>query len=187
MEEEYLDEIILKEKNRRRKERYIKEIMEQGLPEEVLQTIEIGEIAEIKIPLFFQDMPQNIIDRKYVFEPQPQIIMTNRRGTVDFTFSVLEVSVPGEQLQENVDTAKKGMQRFLPTALFRDEGHESIHGVEVCWFSYIRTTPDGQKTYNMIFYAAMERTIVITMCCVLTLWEKWSVITKYCVSTLKGR
>lgn len=187
MAREYLDEIILKEKNRRQKEQVIQEIMEEGLPEEILQTVEIGEIAEIKIPSFFQDMPQEVADRRYSFEPQPQIIKTNREGTVDFTFSVLEAQVSGEQFPEAVTAAKNGMQRILATAVFQEEGNETIHGIEVCWFSYFRTSPEGEKTYNMIFYAAAKQAVTVTMCCHDSMWEKWSVIAKYCVSTLKGR
>lgn len=187
MAEEYLDEMILKEKNRRRKEKTVRKIMEEGLPEELLQTVEIGETAEIKIPSFFRDMPRETADRRYSFEPRPEIIKTNREGTVEFTFSVLEVEIPGEQLQEAVTAAKEGLQRFLATATFLEEGHETIHGTEVCWFSYLRTSPEGEKTCNMICYAAAKQTVTVTICCHADLWEKWSVIAKYCMSTLKGR
>lgn len=187
MAEEYLDEIILRERNRRQKEQAIQEILEEGLPEEVLQTVEIGEIAEIKLPAFFQDMPREIADRRYSFEPQPQIIKTNREGTVDFTFSVLEAEILGEQLPEAVTAAKEGMQRFLATAIFLEEGHETIRGMEVCWFSYIRTSPEGEKSYHMIFYAAAKQAVTVAMCCHASLREKWSAIARYCVSTMKGR
>ena len=187
MTEEYLDEIILKEKNRRRKEQTVREILEEGLPDEILQTVEIGEIAKMKIPSFFQDMPREIAERKYSFEPCPQIIKTNREGTVDFTFSVLEVKVSGEQLPEAVAAAKKGMQRIRATAVFQEEGQETIQGMEVCWFSYVRTSPEGEKIYNMIFYVAAEQSLAITMCCLVSLWEKWSAVARYCISTLKGR
>lgn len=187
MEEGFLDEIILKEKNRRRKEQTTREILEEGLPDEILQTVEIGEIAEMKIPSFFQDMPREAAGRKYSFEPRPQIIKTNREGTVDFTFSVLEAEVCAEELQETVTAAKEGLRRILATAVFLEEGQETVQGIEVCWFSYVRTSPEGGKTYNMIFYAAAGRPVAITMCCHASLWEKWSAVARYCISTLKGR
>lgn len=106
---------------------------------------------------------------------------------MDFTFSVLEVKVSGEQLPEAVAAAKKGMQRILATAVFQEEGQETIQGMEVCWFSYVRTSPEGEKIYNMIFYVAAEQSLAITMCCLVSLWEKWSAVARYCISTLKGR
>lgn len=187
MAEEYLDEIILKERNRRQKEQAIQEILEEGLPEEVLQTVEIGEIAEIKLPAFFQDMPREIADRRYSFEPQPQIIKTNREGTVDFTFSVLEAEGYTGELQENVNTAKRGLQRFMPTTLFLEEGTEEVNGIKIYWFSYIKTAFSGAKSYNMFFCAAMNKIVMITMNCKADIKENCSAIARCCIRTLRGK
>lgn len=187
MAEDYLDEIILKEKNRRRKEQTVREILEEGLPDEILQTVDIGEVAEIKIPSFFQDMPQDTAERKYSFEPRPQIIKTNREGTVDFTFSVLEATVNKEELQEHVNTAKNGLKRFMPTALFLEEGDEDVNGIKIYWFSYIKTALSGAKIYNIFFYAAVNKIVMVSMNCREDIRENCSAIARYCIHTLRGK
>lgn len=187
MAEEYLDEIILKEKNRRRKEQAVREILEEGLPDEILQTVEIGDIAEIRIPCFFQDMPQEAAERKYSFEPRPQIIKTNREGTVDFTFSVLEAAVHAEELRETVNIAKNGLKRFMPTTLFLEEGNEEVNGIKIYWFSYIKTALSGAKIYNMFFYAALDKIVMVTMNCRADIMGNCSAIARYCIRTLRGK
>lgn len=188
MAEEYLDEVVLKFKKQRSQEHILKVIRENGLPEDFFQTVSIGEgLAEINIPHFFQDMPQEWINRKYTNDPQPQIIKTNKNMSVDFTISVLDVAIPSSELKENVEMTQKGLLRILPAGVFYKSGQEEVQGVSVCWYSYMNTTSDNKKMYNMNFFAALEKVVMITMACDIEQMQNCEAIAMYCIHTLKGR
>lgn len=188
MDSKYLDEAILREKNRRRQIQLAKDITENGLPEELLQTVYIGgRMAQMQLPRLLQDMPSEWIEQNLAFDPQPQIVMADTKGTVRFIFTVLDCAVSGRDLPENVEEVKKGMQRFSPNTLFGEIKRQEINGVAVCWFSYISNTRDNRKAYSMTFYAALEKTVVITMVCDYASCDRWELIAETCIQTLKER
>lgn len=188
MKDKYLDEIILEERRKRMEAVLDLEVnLEEDLPEEYLQTIDIedGKIT-IKIPAFMEDMPQEWIENKYEFEPSPQIIKTNKSGTVNFTFSLLDVTVPGEELPIQFRECREGMRKFMPELVFFDEGEEEINGIRVCWTEFMNNARGG-KIYNLLFFAATERVLVGSLNCPYQKHELWIKIGKLCMKTLRGR
>ena len=188
MDERYLDELILRERRKRDNVRFVEDIMENGLPEELFQVVNIGNgIAEMKIPSLLEKMSQELIERKYAFDPQPQVIMTNRAGTVNWTISVLDAIILESELQENVSAVKNGLHRFSPTVIFGEEVFEKVDNIAICWFSYVINTLDGKKIYSIHCYAAAKKVILFTMSCDYAIRKGWEAIAKYCMQTLKGK
>lgn len=187
MENKFFDEIIVREKGRRKKAEFLKEIEENGFPKEFFQTVCIGNgIARIKLPDFLREMPREWIEQRYTFEPEPQLVMANGNGSVVFSFSLLDVEISGDVLRENVCIARKGMQQFLPSAIFYEDGQVKVNEMDVCWYAYLYNTQDGKKTCNRVYYVAAPQVIVITMTCAYSLRQQWEAIIKYCIGTLKG-
>lgn len=189
MTEKFLDELILKAKRQKRKEELQQFIGQQeGLPEELFQTVCVGgDMAQIKLPVGLKPLPKELIDQKYEFDPQPQIVLTNLRGDVNFTASVLDVSIPGNELPACVEGSMEGLRRYLAAIVFYEKGQEVINGIEVCWFSYTNNSFDGCKIYTMVFYAATEKTVTITMNCRYEQMEKWDAVAKICIKSLTGK
>ncbi len=189
MAEEFLDEIILKGRQEKKKEKLMQYVQQQyTMPDELFQKICIGgDMAEIKIPVGLMPMPQELIDKKYQFDPQPQIVMTNMKGDVNFTFSMLDVAVPGGDLFSCVEECMDGLRGYMPSIVFYDKGQEEIHEIAVCWFTYMSNSLDGHKIYNLTFYAATEKTIIMTMNCRYEHHEKWDAIARICMQSLTGR
>ena len=102
--EKFLDELILSERKKRKEKVLDEQIdLERDLPEQYLQTVVMSDKAtSIKIPAFMNDLPEKLAEQKYEFEPKPQIIKSTQKGNVDFTFSLLDVSVEPGQLGEAV-------------------------------------------------------------------------------------
>lgn len=189
MAEEYLDEIILEKKQEKKKERLLNYLQEHPIfPDELFQSLHIGEdIAVIKLPIGLRPMPKEMIEKKYQYDPQPQIVMTNRRSDVNFVFSVLEVTIPDSELDSSVMEIREGLRKFWPTAIFYETGQEEVNGIRIGWFSYMNNSLDGYKLYHMNYYAAMEKTIIMTMSCRYEQMEKWSAVAKFCVRSLTGK
>lgn len=189
MAEEFLDEMILKAKRKKKREELKQYVLkEDKVPDELFQTICIGQgLAEIKLPIGLKPMAKDLIDTKFQFDPQPQIVLTNLSGNVNFTISILDISISGEELLTCVEKSMEGLRRYLISIAFYEKGEEKIQGIDVCWFSYISNSQDGYKLYNVVFYAATEKTLVITMNCRCEQMEKWDVIAKVCLKTLVGK
>lgn len=188
MAEKYLDEIILREKRRRIEIVLDGNVdLERDLPEGYLQTMAIGdEEITIKIPAFMKVMPKEWIAEKYQYDPVPQIVMTNQSGTVNFTFSQVEHSIPPEELSGFCKKCKQGMCTIMPGLVYFEEGYEEINGIPVCWSEYMNNAAGG-KVYNLVFYAAADKVLVGTLNCPYKIHELWVRIGKLCMRTLRGR
>lgn len=164
--EKFLDELILSERKKRKEKVLDKQIdLERDLPEQYLQTVVMSDKAtSIKIPAFMKDLPEKLVEQKYEFDPKPQIIKSTQNGSVNFTFSLLDVSVEPGQLGEICQGCKRAWRRILPEIIFYEEGEEDINGIRVHWMEYSNHAAGG-KLYNFLFYAATERTLTGSMNC----------------------
>lgn len=189
MAEEYIDELVLNIKRQKRNEELKQYIRQQNeVLEGLVQTVCVGEeMAHIKLPIGLKPLPQEMIDRKFQFDPQPQIVMANLAGDVNFTVSMLDISIQGRELLSYVEGSMEGVRRYLATSVFYEKEQETINGIEVCWFSYTSNSQDGCKVYTMVFYAATEKTVVITMNCRYEQMEKWDAVAKICIKSLTGK
>ena len=136
--EKFLDELILSERKKRKEKVLDKQIdLERDLPEQYLQTVVMSDKAtSIKIPAFMKDLPEKLVEQKYEFDPKPQIIKSTQNGSVNFTFSLLDVSVEPGQLGEICQGCKRAWRRILPEIIFYEEGEEDINGIRVHWMEY---------------------------------------------------
>ena len=186
MSKKYLDEIILEERKKRLEQALDEDVdLEEDLPEGYLQTIVLGGAGvSIKIPAFLEDMPEKWIEVKYQYDPVPQIIKTNSSGTVNFTFSVLDISIPGQDLPLHFQGAMDGMHKVFPELMFFGKGEEKIHGIQVCWAEYMNNARGG-KLYNLLFFAAAEKIVTASLNCPYDDHELWVRIGKLCMKTIR--
>ncbi|MBP3467957.1 MAG: hypothetical protein J6K26_00360 [Lachnospiraceae bacterium] len=186
--EKFLDELILSERKKRQGKILDEQIdLERDLPEQYLQTIVMPDnAASIKIPAFMKDLPEKSAEQKYEFEPRPQIIKSTQSGNINFTFSLLDVSVEPGQLEAVCQCCKRAWRRILPEMIFYEESEEEINGIRVRWMEYSNNAAGG-KLYNLLFYAATERTLVGSMNCPYNKHEVWVKIAKLCMRTLRGK
>lgn len=189
MAEEYLDDIILKKKQKKKKEKLLHYVQAQQIvPNDLFQTLRIGDdMAEIRLPMGLNPMSETMISRKYQYDPQPQVVMASKEGDISFAFSVLEVTITGKELASNVGKIREGLSIFWPSAVFYETGQDEVNGIKVSWFSYMNNSLDGCKLYHMIYYAATEKTLIISMSCKYDQMEEWSTVARFCLRSLKGK
>lgn len=186
--ERYPDEIILKERRKRREKILMEQTdLEKDLPEQYLQTIIMSDnMTSIKVPAFLKDLPDNLAERKYEYEPRPQVIKSTQSGSIDFTFSLLDVSVKPEELETVFKGCRKAWKRIMPEIIFYGESEEEINGIRVRWMEYSNNS-NGGKVYYFIFYAATEYTFVGSMSCPYNKHEVWTQVAKLSMRTLRGK
>lgn len=189
MAEEFLDEVILKARQEKKKKDLKQYISRRDmLPDEFFQTIRIEKgMAQMKVPIGLKPMSEEMANKKFQFDPQPQTILTNSNGTVNFTISALDMAIPGEKLPIYVEESMKGLRRYLASIVFYEKGQEEVNGMNVCWFAYMSNSQDGCKLYNIVFYAAAEKTLAVTMNCKYEQMEKWDAVARICIKTLTGK
>lgn len=126
--EKFLDELILSERKKRKEKVLDEQIdLERDLPEQYLQTVVMSDkTTSIKIPAFMNDLPEKLAEQKYEFEPKPQIIKSTQNGNVNFTFSLLDVSVEPGQLGEICQGCKRAWRRILPEIIFMRKGRRTL-------------------------------------------------------------
>ncbi len=190
---QYLDEIILKERNRRdreRKRQLAGELFRAAgdCPGGLFQTVELGEgAARILLPRVLEDMPPAAVAERYPFEPQPGVAKTMGGGAVDFAFYWLDMQMDGKALEDAAAQCRRGISHLYPSALFYGQGQEQVDGNRVCWFTYAGNTADFEKIYAVQFFAAMEKVIMGSMACRYELHEEWGDTAMLCMRTLRGR
>lgn len=189
MAEEYLDEVILKKRREKDKAKVLAYVREHPeLPESLFQTLCIGEgMAQVKLPIGLVPLPEELVRKRFLYDPQPQIVMTNKKGDVTFGFSVLDVAISDGKLDVRVGEIREGLRKFWPTAVFYGRDQEDVNGIPVSWFSYVTNSLDGFKLYHVACYAAMERTLLMTMDCRYEQMEKWNAVAELCRRSLTGK
>ena len=109
----------------------------------------------IMLPKSFQDMPMEQAKLKYPMEQRPQVIKTNERTDINFTFSLLEQPIANRQVKIMRDSLKRVLRSARPDMKFLEDGLEEIENHTIGWFEFISNGIDG-KLYNMMYFTPID-------------------------------
>ena len=98
----------------------------------------------IMLPKSFQDMPMEQAKLKYPMEQRPQVIKTNERTDINFTFSLLEQPIANRQVKIMRDSLKRVLRSARPDMKFLEDGLEEIENHTIGWFEFISNGIDGK-------------------------------------------
>lgn len=105
---------------------------------------------QVMLPRSFQDMPSGPARLKYPMEQRPQVIRTNERTDINFTFSLLDQPLENSQVKPLRDTLKKALRRARPDMRFMEDGLRETQERTTGWFEFISNGIDG-KLYNIMY------------------------------------
>ena len=105
---------------------------------------------QVMLPQSFQDMPSGLARLKYPMEQRPQVIRTNERTDINFTFSLLDQPLENSQVKPLRDTLKKALRRARPDMRFMEDGLRETQERTTGWFEFISNGIDG-KLYNIMY------------------------------------
>lgn len=154
----YTDEKIIKVMNAHKEG--IQGNIEEGIfIKEELYTFEEARLFDdkmrIMLPKAFKDMPMEQAKLKYPMEQRPQVIKTNERTDINFTFSLLEQPIENRQVKLMRDSIRRALRRARPDMKFMEDGLEEPEGHAIGWFEFISNTLDG-KMYNMMYFTPID-------------------------------
>lgn len=158
--EEFFDEKILEYRRRARKEKYnsletgmyIKDEMVQFERQELFQ----GKLS-IMLPTTFVDLPTNLAKIKYSSEQRPQVIKTSLDTTVNWGFSMLNVTIYSEQIKTLQEQAKEALKRLNPSFVFYESKVED--NIPLGWFEFKSYGIDG-NVYNLMLITIVDEKMV---------------------------
>ncbi len=159
--EEFFDEKILEYRRRARKEKY--STLETGMYiKNELMEFEYMEIfhnkMSIMLPTSFITLPSNLAKIKYMSEQRPQVIKTSLDTTVNFGFSMLDVTITFENIAELQKNAREVLKRLNPSLVFYESGIEN-NGISLGWFEFKSYGLDG-NVYNLMFITIVDGKMV---------------------------
>ncbi len=108
----------------------------------------------IVLPNEFIVMPMNIAKMKYPAESRPQVIMTDRTGQVNITFSYFNRVITPKQIPGACEMLSKAIRNLNPANEFYEKGTDVIRDTVCSWFEYKGYAIDGQ-VYNMLFITSI--------------------------------
>lgn len=110
---------------------------------------------QVMLPKSFTDMPIGQAKLKYPMEQRPQVIKTNERTDINFTFSLLEQPMENRQVKMMRDSLRRVLRRARPDMKFMEDGLEEIEEHTIGWFEFISNGLDG-KLYNIMYFTPID-------------------------------
>lgn len=158
--EEFFDEKILEYRRRARKEKY--STLETGMyiKDELVQferiTLFKGKMS-IMMPVSFVDLPSNLAKIKYISEQRPQIIKTSLDTTVNLGFSMPDLEVYPEHIEELCKQTKSALKQINPAIVFYEGQVES--DLPLGWFEFKSYGIDS-NVYNLMFMTIVDKKLL---------------------------
>lgn len=158
--EDFFDEKILEYRRRARKEKY--STLETGIyiKDELVQferkTLFKGKMS-IMMPVSFVDLPSNLAKIKYISEQRPQIIKTSLDTTVNLGFSMPDLEVYPEHIEELCKQTKSALKQINPAIVFYEGQVES--DLPLGWFEFKSYGIDS-NVYNLMFMTIVDKKLL---------------------------
>ena len=139
----------------------------------------------IMLPKSFQDMPAEQAKLKYPIEQRPQVIKTNERTDINFTFSLLEQPIANRQVKLMRDSLKRVLRSARPDMKFLEDGLEEIEDHTIGWFEFISNGIDG-KLYNIMYFTPIDGKLMQGIFnCPAKESQNWKVVAMQVMNTIK--
>ncbi len=139
----------------------------------------------IMLPKSFKDMPVEQAKLKYPMEQRPQVIKTNERTDINFTFSLLEQPIVNRQVKIMRDSLKRVLRSARPDMKFLEDGLEEIENHTIGWFEFISNGIDG-KLYNMMYFTPIDGKLMQGIFnCPAKESQNWKVVAMQVMNTIK--
>lgn len=150
---DYMDEEIIKMR-RSENEKEFKDITEGVYIKDVFTEFERVEIFEkmlnILLPKSFVTMPEAMVKVKYPSEQRPKVIKTSLDTSVNFGFSLLNIPVKEENLEEVVKHFKTTLKNMNPAMSFYDEEVIELENRKLRYFTFKSFGMDAPM-FNIMF------------------------------------
>ncbi|SFR89053.1 hypothetical protein [Anaeromicropila populeti] len=157
-----LDELVIVEKRKKMKEKYNKISTGMYIRNEVMQFKcfnFFNERMEIWLPDTFVKMPSAIAQVKYPSSQRPQIIMTDLSSSVNFTFSLFDMEIDKEDIEDTCKGFQSIIKKVQPANVFYENDTWELGKTKVSWFDYKASAIDAD-IYNIVYVTSIGKNIL---------------------------
>lgn len=109
----------------------------------------------VMLPKKFTDMPLEQAKIKYPMEQRPQIIKTNEKTDINFTFSLLEQELSNEHVAELNDYLYHVFKRAQPVNTYYEKKAEPLGENKIGWFDFKSHGLD-HNIYNVMYCTPID-------------------------------
>lgn len=186
----YRDEIIIKRRREKEKEKY--NSLETGMyvGEELLIFHEqvVNESGlQMVLPDILKPIEEDAKKLKYPMEQRPAVILSNSDASVTFTFNVLNQKVQEPELEQVRDNLGNLILSVYPHYIFTDKGAVE-HEKGMCQWTEFLSPVVGGMLYSILFSVCFEEKLLIGMFnCPSEYKDDWRGIVLKVISTISKR
>ncbi len=139
------------------------------------------------LPDTFTDMPEEYRRIKYPSEDRPQILKSNIKGDVVFSFQLVDQSLQASELEMTMERFRRILKKAQPFNLFFDSGFVREPDVNVAWMDYKAYGVD-QPLYQLLYtLPAGGRMLLGMFHCPYYTAKGWKPIVKAVLGTIKWK
>jgi len=140
--------------------------------------------VELKIPVGFEIMSEEMMKLKYPSERRPTLIYTNESGGINVALNLTENAASQELIPAYKDNLVKTFKNIYPSAEWKDNGVKEINGKKVGYLELVTPAIDTE-IYNLMFFTDLDgKLLLCTFNCTKESIDEWTPTAKEIMNSL---
>lgn len=120
----------------------------------------INDKIEIKIPVDFEIMTDELLELKYPSQNRPTFVYTNKSGGINVAFTKSKTKFSQDDILPFKDMMVRTFTKNYPTAEWINKGVKQINGRKVGFLELITPAIDT-KIYNLMFFTDLDGQLLL--------------------------
>lgn len=143
------------------------------------------EKIKVRIPKDFEDMDQKSREIKYPSVFRPEVIKTDKTGSINITFNKIDQELEEDMVEELTKGMKSIIKNMNPSNVFYSEGIKEVYGKNIGYFEFKSTAID-EFIYNIMFFFEFEKKVLMgSFSCRYVEYQDWKEIAMQIIQNIK--
>lgn len=140
--------------------------------------------VNLKIPMHFEAMPEELIQLKYPSEQGSILAYTNEPGNINIVLNLTPDQANSSLISNYKEDLVKKFKTQYPSAKWRSNGFGAINGRQVGYLELISPTAES-KIYQLVFFTHLEgKLLLCTFNCPEEEMEQWTTTAREIMNSL---
>lgn len=145
----------------------------------------LNDKVELKIPIEFGVMSEELMKLKYPSERRPALVYTNETGGINIALNLTQHQASQQLIPSFKDNFVQTFKGLYPSAEWKDSGVTTINGREVGYLELVTPAIDTE-IYNLIFFTDLDgKLLLCTFNCTQKSIDEWAPTAKEIMNSLK--
>jgi hypothetical protein len=143
----------------------------------------IANKLEIEIPITFDKMSEDVLQKKYPSTNPPQIAYTNDKTTINIAFSETLNAIKDEQIPQAKDSLKNAIKANAKA--WYDDGALKVNGKNVAYLDFLSQAIDCKIYNHMMMMEVDNKLVIISFNCLEKDKQDWQPIAREIMNSIK--